>query len=198
MSDMITISNANFSYDDKKILENFSLTVATNERVALFAPSGKGKTTLADIICGLLSLQSGTFSVNPKARIARTFQEPRIIGHLSVLDNIRFISGSSFDKNIALNILNELELSNDASTKALKLSGGMAMRLEIAKALYVVITSPESLLVMDEPFRGLDDKLKEKVICFINKTIDNNNTTLILITHDMNDIDKLKSRTVTL
>lgn len=193
----LTIKNLSKSYGEKTVLKDFSLAVNDSDRIAIMAPSGTGKTTLCDIICGLLPADSGSVLLGASdTTLARSFEVPRHIPFLSAMDNIRFIAKRPFKEMLAEEILTAMGL--EGSTKASSLSGGMAVRLDLAKAVYTALTNEKCILILDEPFKGLDNEIKNSIITYLDKILQNNTIPFLIVTHNEEDAEKLKCRVVRL
>ncbi len=149
---MIELKNVSFSYGDKEVLNRFSLSIPPQGRIALMGPSGCGKTTLLRLIMGLEKPQAGKILNRPHP-VAAVFQEDRLLRHLTVLENTALAGG---DNAKATRILEALGLGEELQSKPTALSGGMRRRVAIARAL----CTPSRLLILDEPFNGLDEQTK--------------------------------------
>lgn len=126
-----------------------SLAIETGDCLHITGPSGAGKTSLMRVIAGLTKPTSGHIIARPK-RIGMAFAEPRLIGGLSVLDNLRFVAPRSTSEAEAL--LAALDIAALADTPASSLSKGQAQRAALVRALLV---HPE-ILLLDEALSGLD------------------------------------------
>jgi NitT/TauT family transport system ATP-binding protein len=150
-------------------VRDVNLNVRRGELISLVGPSGCGKSTLLRMVAGLLSPTSGLLQVNAGAngdsRVAFVFQDSNLLPWRNVFDNIRLpleLRGVPMDEQrIAVeNSLTLIGLSQDDSAKRPRmLSGGMRMRVSLARAL---VTHPE-LLLLDEPFAALDDLLRQQL-----------------------------------
>ena len=163
------------SFGSKQVLSDFSMEAAEGERVCILGPSGGGKTTLLQIIAGLLAPDSGEVQL-PEGRISYVFQEHRLLPWLTAEENITAAAGCS--KERAREMLEAMELLGERKGYPDDFSGGMKQRLNIARAL----AYDSSLILMDEPFKGLDAELRERVIHRVNEYCQNR--TVILVTHD--------------
>ncbi len=156
---MIQLKNIAFSYGEKEVFKDFSLTIAPQEHLALMGPSGCGKTTLLRLLMGLEKPQAGTIEHTPRP-IAAVFQEDRLLTHKTILENAALADGNT---EKAAMILEKLGLGSNLHQYPKELSGGMNRRVAIARAL----CTPSSLLILDEPFNGLDDETKKQTAALI-------------------------------
>lgn len=164
------------AYGEKPVLENVTLSFAQGCRVCLMAPSGRGKTTLLRIVLGLEKPDSGTLSGVP-AKTAAVFQEDRLCKSLTVGANLHMALGKAYSEETAQEMLASLGIGDTLSMPADQLSGGMTRRAALARAL---LTEPE-LLILDEPFTGLDDHARE--LCGKAIRALPEKTTILLVTH---------------
>ena len=162
------------------LLREFSLTAENGERIGLLGPSGGGKTTVLRLAAGLTRPDSGEI-VRPAGRLAYVFQESRLMPWLTAAGNVTAAAGCS--RAEALAVLEDMELADEADSFPDSLSGGMRQRVNIARAL----AAQPSLLLMDEPFKGLDDALRERVIARILPRLEG--CTLLLVTHDRRECE---------
>lgn len=167
------------SYGEKTVLSGFSHTFAPGSVTAVLGPSGSGKTTLVSIIAGLVKPDSG-FVENVPQDISFVFQEDRLIESYDVRSNIRFACGS-VPKEEVEKTLDSLGLINEYRTDVSRLSGGMRRRVAIARALL----AKYDLLLLDEPFKGLDGPLRARVASYVAERA--KGKTVIFITHDVSE-----------
>ncbi|MBE6629801.1 MAG: ABC transporter ATP-binding protein [Ruminococcaceae bacterium] len=188
---MIELKNVSFSYGKDAILQDFSHIFPTRGTVALMGESGKGKTTLLRLLCGLEKPLSGQV-INGFTKTAYAFQEPRLIPWLSCKENINFVlSDHEKEQNIAASVLEKVELSHCEDMLPTALSGGMKQRLSLARAM----ATGADLLLLDEPFTGLDQELKVRIAARIKAA--NPTGLTVLVTHDPADAALLGARTLT-
>lgn len=189
MADRISIQNISFSYPNKApIFSHFSTSIHTETATALTTPSGSGKTTLLHLIAGLIKPQEGQI-LFPQShnRISMVFQENRLIPSASIAKNIRLVNKKLTDSEI-FSLLKQAKLERYAACKPSSLSGGEQRRTAIIRAL----AADYDILLLDEPFTGLDAGIKETISQFIhNRT---QSKTLILVTHNPEDIALLKCK----
>ena len=188
---ILNIESVSKTYDEKTILNDFSLTMDERERIAILGASGQGKTTLLRLILGLTAADGGTVSTADKLHILVVFQEDRLLMQFNALENLN-VYPQPFNKEEACELLSRLGLGEAALSKkaASEYSGGMRRRLAMARALYGCLSTRHSfpdeplLLVMDEPFKGLDVLLKEKVIETVDEVLKATGCALLMVTHD--------------
>ena len=175
------IKNLNKNFNKKTVFNNFSANIPDNKITFIMGESGSGKTTLLRIILGLDNDYNGKI-ISSHKKISCVFQEPRLLPALTVEENLKIIEkGASLSLNEILDIV---ELSNDKNKYPSELSGGMKMRLALARAIYY----NGDLFILDEPFSALDEKMKERIIPKIFNLI--KNKTVIIVSHSMDDAEK--------
>lgn len=186
---MIELKNITKKYENKKVLDNLSVTFKRNAINIVSGPSGCGKTTLFNIISGLDKIYSGEISAVPE-KTAYLFQEDRLLPYYTVLDNVTFTLPENISdekkNDIAMKNLRKMELNEEKDALPHELSGGMARRVAIARALCY----PSELLLLDEPFNGLNIELKKTVVDAIKESLHLNEKTVIIITHDLSVFEK--------
>lgn len=157
-------------YDEKLVLDHFSAEFG-NGITCIAGPSGYGKTTLLSCIAGLIVPESGTIEGRPE-RICMMFQEDRLFPWMSALENITVVCD---DEEKARHYLRAVELGNEEASMPRELSGGMRRRVALARAL----AFESDMLLMDEPFKGMDLPLVERLVPLIREK----NIPVILSTH---------------
>lgn len=184
---MIELKNISKNFDDLQLLKDFNIGFKKNEISCLFGPSGVGKTTIANIVAKLVSVESGNITGIENSLYSYVFQEPRLLEWYSVYDNIDFVLKDLYDlkerKKIIRSYIDMVELREYKDYKPKTLSGGMAQRVSLARAF----AYPSDILIMDEPFKGLDMKLKQEMILSFQKLWQESNRTVIFITHDIDE-----------
>jgi NitT/TauT family transport system ATP-binding protein len=154
----VEIKNLNKAYNGLQVIIDFHFTFEEGKVYCLFGPSGCGKTTLLHIIAGILPPDSGLVVGLENKKIAVVFQEDRLLPWFTAADNLKFVTD-----NPSLNVekyLKTVGLEEFANYYPQQLSGGMKRRVAIARAL----AFNGELLLMDEPFKGIDEKLKKKIM----------------------------------
>ncbi len=180
---MIEFNNVSFSYKNKPIFKDFNLKINEGERICLFAPSGFGKTTLLRLIMGLEKPLSGSVDGIENISISASFQEDRLIPQKTVLENCELFCYSEE----AREILKSLNLENAVGLYPKELSGGMARRVSIARAL----SKRSDIYIFDEPFNGIDkENIKKTAELIVNKTM---GKTFIVVSHNLYEAELLKA-----
>lgn len=179
----LKLTNVNQSFGEKQVLKDFCMSAEEGERVCISGASGGGKTTILNLIAGLLQPDSGEIEL-PEGKISYIFQEYRLLPWLTAEENI--IAAAGCRKEKAREILEAMELGTERKRYPDEFSGGMKQRLNIARAL----AYESSVILMDEPFKGLDPELRERVIGYVDESC--RNRTVILVTHDKAECDMMK------
>lgn len=175
----VSLEKVSVVFGEQHVIRDLSLELRIGQRYALRGISGSGKTTLLSVMEGLILPSSGT--VRLFAEPSAVFQDTRLFEQHSARENVQLIAGHSVSREHIDQILEEL-LPADALDKPVKeLSGGMRRRVELARALVF----PSELLLLDEPFAGLDDESKVRAQTLIQREL--GKRTLVLATHDHSD-----------
>ncbi|UDN57886.1 ATP-binding cassette domain-containing protein [Clostridioides sp. ES-S-0010-02] len=177
----IVIENLSKKYNDKVVLDNFNNVFKDNAISFITGTSGIGKTTLIRILMGLEKADSGKIVGISNKKISAVFQDDSLCENLSVSLNIKLVCENLGNSEIE-SALDVLDLNGCMNKRVRELSGGMKRRVAILRALLYDF----DLLIMDEPFKGLDTETKYKVMDFVIRKMENKSA--IIITHDMDDI----------
>ena len=206
----LEIKNINKSFKNKKILKDITLTIKKGEISSIFGYSGEGKSTLLSIVCGLIKQDSGDVflkgnninKMEPYERsISLVMDEPLLFPNMNIMENIAF--GLKLNKNITklslykynkksvketvLNIMDILGISGLENRYPGEISMGQSQRISLARA---IVTNPD-IILMDEPFSNLDIISKTKVRSLIKNIQKELKITILLVTHDIEDVMNL-------
>lgn len=200
----IIADRVNVRFGPQTAVEQASFRVAAGEFVSLIGPSGCGKSTLLRMIAGLIEPTAGTLTVGglPPVgarrtnRVAFVFQDPTLLPWRNVTDNIRLpleLAGvprrahrQPVEESLRLIGLT----ADDARKRPRKLSGGMRMRVSLARAL---VTHPD-LLLLDEPFAALDDVLRQQLNEELARLWQSQRWTAVFVTHNVSEAVFLSQR----
>jgi sulfonate transport system ATP-binding protein len=180
------------AYGTHLVFDGFDLDVVRGERVAILGASGCGKSTLLRCIAGLERADAGT--VTTGGEIGVVFQEPRLFPWLDVERNVAFPARSDEERARVPNVLALVGLAHAAHRLPKELSGGMAQRAALARAL---VRDPE-LLLLDEPFASLDALRRIELRTAVREILAMTRASAILVTHDVDDAFALADRIVVL
>ena len=209
MTCILELKEIEFCYDSSiKILDKVNLKVDEGEVITIFGKSGIGKSTLLKIICGLLEAKSGKVYLDGKditnipankRNIVMTLQDSYLFPHMTVEDNIGFSmkmhgKNKTEIKERVNERLNMIGLSGYEKKKPKELSGGEKKRVALARA----IADYPRLILLDEPFTGLDEEIKTQILEIVKLLNRKYNTSLILITHDIHEAKTLSDRIIQL
>lgn len=177
----IMFNNVYKSYKGRQVLENLNIFFRENKVSLILGVSGVGKTTILRILMGLEDIDRGKIIGVEDKKIGIIFQEDRLCENLSVLSNIKLVCDKYTEEQIK-DELGKVNLRDVLYRPVKELSGGMKRRVTILRALL----SDWEILIMDEPFKGLDTETKKKVVEYIRANIKNKTT--IMVTHNKDDI----------
>lgn len=203
MPNLVDIHDLHFGYGDWLILSGLSMEFPRGKVIAIMGGSGSGKTTVLRLIGGQLRAQSGSVTVEGqevsslsmdglyrmRRRMGMLFQHGALFTDLSVFDNVAFPLRENtalpevMIRDLVLLKLHAVGLSNAASLKPAEISGGMARRVALARA---VALDPQ-LIMYDEPFAGLDPISMGVIANLIRKLNDALGSTTILVSHDVHE-----------
>jgi len=171
-----------------RVLDRISFEIAQGTFHSILGPSGCGKSTILNLIAGLDQHTSGRIDIDGNPRIGFVFQQPRLLNWRTVRENVELpLESSSMSaterRALALKYLRLVGLAGFEEYYPLKLSGGMQQRAAIARALAI---EPD-ILLMDEPFSGLDEwtarKMREELIRIWQQT----GKTIVFVTHSIGE-----------
>ena len=204
MKNFLSLQNISLDLDNKEILKGLNLQVDKGEFIAITGSSGAGKTSLLRIICGLESPKEGEILLDnmiifnkgisvptEKRNIGLVIQEKVLFPHLTARKNIEFgLSKNSPNESQVDEILHHLNITKLANKFPHELSGGESQRVALARS---IVMKPK-LLLLDEPFTGLDTELKSNIYPEIQSILKNNMITSLMVTHDLNEVKALSDK----
>ncbi len=203
---MLLINNLLYNYKtgSSSIQYRFNLKADSGQTVGILGESGSGKSTMLDLIAGFLEPDSGSVILNDldilglaieKRPITILFQQHNLFEHLSVYKNILLgisPSGKSTpeaDRKIDA-ILNKMKLEEHRDKLPTELSGGQQQRVALARALL----RNKSILLLDEPFTGLDRDTRLEMLSLVQDITRSNTLHTIMVTHELEDCDLIADK----
>lgn len=178
----IRISKLAKAFTGNPVIAGLDLTLPERGIVAIAGPSGCGKTTLLHLLAGLLAPDAGSITGESREMVSMVFQEDRLLPWLSALENVALVATS---QDAAARWLKKMQLAPFAAYYPEAMSGGMRRRVALARAL----AFKSGILLLDEPFQGLDAELKKLVYELIREA--GRSRLIVLVTHDAADILQL-------
>lgn len=202
----LVIQDLAVSLQKQEILHRISLKAQEGEFLSLLGESGCGKSTLLKCIAGLLDADSGDILLNGESLLKKppekrgaviVFQDLRLFPHMTVEQNITFPMEikkipKRQQRDTAERLLKEVQLAGLGNRKIRELSGGQMQRVALARAL----AAEPALLLLDEPFSGLDERLRLEMGGLVKKIHRERGITTILVTHDKREALQLSDRIV--
>lgn len=205
----LTLEGVRHFYGAREILKSISFQLKAGEVVCLLGPSGCGKSTLLRVIAGLECTDGGAISINgkimcggdvciptEKRNIGMVFQDYALFPHFTVLKNVAYglrgVLSKPQAEAEAMRALERVGLQAYAHHAPAQLSGGERQRVALARS---VVTRP-SILLMDEPFSGLDGRLKEQIRHETIQILREANVTTLIVTHDPEEAMRIADRLI--
>ena len=200
----LSIRGLNVSLSKNHILKDINLDIKSGEFVSILGNSGCGKTTLIKSIAGLVDISSGSISIDEndisglspeKRKTVIVFQDLRLFPHMNVEQNIAFsmklqkMNKKDIEERVKV-LLEQVRLSGFEKRKISQLSGGQMQRVALARAL----GANPKLLLLDEPFSGLDESLRKDMGNLVKRLHRENKITTIMITHDKEEAMKFSDK----
>lgn len=179
---MAKVENLTVQHGGTAVLENFSAEFPDGGVTAVSGRSGCGKTTLLAVLLGLLRPDGGT--VSGFRQPSAVFQEDRLLPFLSAEKNIAVTAGCT-EAEAGEALLSVGFDAADRGKRAFELSGGMARRVAIVRAML----APGDAVLLDEPFKGLDERTRAQVVRFVCEN--RRGRTMVVVTHDPRDAEVL-------
>ena len=192
---MLKITHLTFAFDKKNVLEDISFELKKGETLAVMGSSGYGKTTLLNLVAGLLKPQEGEIE-NTFEKVSYVFQEPRLFPWLTVKENLLAVMDEK-DENAEQAVLECLALvglSDSLDKYPSELSGGMKSSAALARGL----AFGGDLFLLDEPFAALDEDLRHSLTQKVKEYLNARGASAILVTHNKEDAESIADRILTL
>ncbi|CEK38456.1 ABC-type transport system, ATP-binding protein [[Clostridium] sordellii] len=189
----LIIDNISKKYGASKIIEDISLHVDEGEIISILGPSGSGKSTLFNIITGLTNEYSGKIVINGK--ISYMQQKDLLLPYKNIIDNVSLPLLINNEKKIRARervkkYFEEFGLEGYEYNYPSELSGGMRQRVNFLRTFI----NSKDLMLLDEPFAALDSITKSKMQEWLINVKGKFNSTILLITHDIDEAIKLSNR----
>ena len=205
MKKFLKIKDLTFSHEEgSQILNNANLDIGMGDFISILGPSGSGKTTLLRLIAGLDIQDSGSITIGnkiiadkevmtppEKRNVGLVVQDKALFPHLNVTKNIMFgIRDLKNKEQLTSDIMKLFKIDKHKDKHPHELSGGEQQRVALARAL-----APEpKLLLLDEPFDGLDKKLKSELHNEVKKIVKSKKITVIMVSHDQDEAALLSDK----
>ena len=196
-----------FNGAERAVFQNLCLDVVQGEFLSIVGPSGCGKSTLLKMLAGLLMPTSGELnrhstSAESSRRIGFVFQHPTLLPWRTAAENLKLpleLGSDAGSRQLSRTECEDLLLqvgltAADADKRPSELSGGMQMRLSLARAL---ATGPD-ILLLDEPFAAVDDLLRLRLQEDVRSLYEQKNLTTILVTHNLHEAVFMSDRVIVL
>jgi NitT/TauT family transport system ATP-binding protein len=176
----IELVHVSKSFDGRPVLADVSFLLPAGTVTVVLGPSGCGKTTLLRLLMGLSRPDAGEIRGMP-ARLSAVFQEERLCPEFSAWTNVRIVLSRTVNRQEIERQLTDVGLGDSLHRPVRLLSGGMQRRVSLVRALLC----DSDLLVLDEPFKGLDQRTKARMVGYLLRQ--RRGRTLILVTHEPQD-----------
>jgi len=200
---LLSITNLQYQYKNANDVYSYTMEVKSKEVVAILGQSGSGKSTLLDIVAGFVESSSGSIHIHldeqeliglsvEKRPITILFQNHNLFEHLTVQKNIllgvsKVLKDSIEEVEKVQDILKEVGLEAFEHTVASQLSGGQQQRVALAR----VLIRREPILLLDEPFTGLDEQTRLEMLDLVKKITVEHNLHTIMVTHETEDCERI-------
>ena len=179
------VRNLYKSFGEKQVLHGFSADIADNAITCIMGKSGSGKTTLLNILASLLAADRGSVEGRPD-RISFMFQEDRLCDAFSAERNVRLVTGKAVDRAVIADNLRKVGILDQGPVRFF--SGGMRRRVALVRTM--LYDAP--LVLMDEPFKGLDGETKKQAMEYVKQF--DGKATILCVTHDEEEARALSAR----
>ena len=188
----IKVTNLNKAFNGQKVLNDLSFEINEGEFTCIMGKSGIGKTTFLNILMGLMEADSGEIEGLKGKKLSCVFQEDRLCENITAVFNIKMVTdiAKSYSYEDILNTLKKVDIDGLDKKPVSKYSGGMKRRVAIVRALMADF----DLLILDEPFKGLDDNTKGKCVALIKEMT--KGKSVICVTHSEEDVKLFDARLI--
>jgi len=181
---MIRLEHLAKGFGGPPVVRDLSMDLPSGRVTVLMGPNGSGKTTVMNLVLGLLSPDAGRIVGADGLTRAAVFQEDRLCEHLSAVSNVRLAARREIDNRDILAELAAVGLDADSATRPVEhLSGGQRRRVCLARAMI----ARADLVCLDEPFQGIDADTKEAAMRFVRERTQGK--PVLLITHDPDEAE---------
>lgn len=177
---MIELRKISVHFGDKTVFIRYSCELPDQGIIIVTGESGIGKTTFLRLLAGLQKADDGIVLGTQGRKISFVFQEPRLLEWMTAFENVESVS----DQRTAAKLLEQLDMGLESDRKCSLLSGGQKQRVAIARAF----AYSSDLVLLDEPFTGLDEENKHRVAKMIKTA-----KLAIIVTHDPSDAELLNA-----
>lgn len=202
--ELLNINDLTYQHKNAEDVYTYSMHVKPKEIVAILGQSGSGKSTLLDLLAGFLPASSGSIKLDEhelmqesveKRPITILFQNHNLFEHLTVQKNIllgvsKTLRSSKAEIDKVEKILKEVGLEKYTDTLVSSLSGGQQQRVALAR----VLIRREPILLLDEPFTGLDPDTRGQMLDLVKKITVENSLHTIMVTHEIQDCERIADR----
>lgn len=201
---LLKITDLKYQHKNTDDIYEYSMSVKPKEIIAIVGQSGSGKSTLLDLLAGFLHAQSGSVVLDghdltqesvERRPMSILFQNHNLFEHLSVQKNIllgisKRVKSTHEELEKVNHILKDVGLEKYEHTIVSSLSGGQQQRVALAR----VLIRREPILLLDEPFTGLDADTRIQMLDLVKKITDENNLYTIMVTHEIEDCERIANR----
>lgn len=206
MTTALELVEVSVRYEEQLIIDRASLRVSAGEIVSIVGPSGIGKSTLLAAIAGLVPIESGRISIEGKdvtklapyrRRCGMVFQDPLLFTQMNVLENVaygprRIGASPTHARDYARELLAWAGVAQLAERSVMTLSGGQAQRVALVRA----IAAQPRILLLDEPFSGLDASVRATLAGQVRQLIISSKLAALHVTHDLAEAHGMGDRVV--
>lgn len=184
----IIFEKVSVNFGEKQVLKDLNLTIKQGEIIGIMGASGIGKTTFVKVLLGLLKPSEGKVVGLEDIKFSAVFQEDRLCEGFDAITNVRMVLSSEITSEEVDKEFSKVRLTDYKGKPVSKLSGGMKRRVAIVRAVMV----QSDVIILDEPFKGLDETLKREVLLYLKEALIGR--TVILVTHDKADIEAFQAK----